>query len=60
MSRTIPPSPPEMKTAPRGPFFVSAGECLRDEPTRLTQGVPPFALRAIGCADVRFGILPSQ
>jgi len=26
----------------------------------LTPGVPPFALRAIGYADVRSGILPPQ
>ncbi|MGH8122152.1 MAG: hypothetical protein ACREPT_05220, partial [Rudaea sp.] len=38
-----------------GPFCMSDGDGLVDEPARLTQGVPPFALRAIGCADVRFG-----
>jgi len=28
--------------------------------TGLTRRIPRLALRAIGCADVRFGILPPQ
>jgi hypothetical protein len=39
-------------------FLMVRGWCI--EPTRLTRAFQALALRAIGYADVRFGILPAQ
>ncbi len=54
--RTIPRHPHTSAHNPNpGAFCVSGGETVVDEPSVIWR-IPRLTLRAIGCADVRFGI----
>ena len=53
-----PSLPAKAETRPRGGFFIFGWGTA--ETNHVTRHFLCLALRAIGCADVRFGILPEQ